>query len=180
MIIRFKGGPGSGHRGHRGIPGKRGGSLPGKGGVRTYTDAKGTKIYVVHGGDELPDELVEKIKSVEDKMVRVAYNSETGNWHISTKDIWESDHGDFLTECLEGRKPKYPESIVARGVYSADEGLIMYDFSSVLEGTMENFLEERRLLAQADRALGKAKFYAFKVGGKVPPKVVSENFLDFV
>lgn len=28
MKIRFKGGPGSGHHGHRGIPGHRGGSLP--------------------------------------------------------------------------------------------------------------------------------------------------------
>ena len=31
MMLRFKGGPGSGHHGHRGIPGKVGGSLPGKG-----------------------------------------------------------------------------------------------------------------------------------------------------
>lgn len=30
MIIRFKGGPGSGHFGHSGRPGLRGGSLPGK------------------------------------------------------------------------------------------------------------------------------------------------------
>jgi len=32
LAIEEKGGPGSGHRGHRGIPGKRGGSLPGVGG----------------------------------------------------------------------------------------------------------------------------------------------------
>lgn len=32
MIIKIKGGPGSGHYGHRGRPGIRGGSLPGKGG----------------------------------------------------------------------------------------------------------------------------------------------------
>lgn len=32
MIIKIKGGPGSGHHGHAGRPGKRGGSLPGKGG----------------------------------------------------------------------------------------------------------------------------------------------------
>lgn len=32
MIIKIKGGPGSGHHGHVGRPGKRGGSLPGKGG----------------------------------------------------------------------------------------------------------------------------------------------------
>lgn len=31
VIIRVKGGPGSGHHGHRGRPGLRGGSLPGKG-----------------------------------------------------------------------------------------------------------------------------------------------------
>lgn len=32
MILRIKGGPGSGHHGHKGRPGIRGGSLPGKGG----------------------------------------------------------------------------------------------------------------------------------------------------
>lgn len=32
LTLHFKGGPGSGHRGHAGRPGKRGGSLPGKGG----------------------------------------------------------------------------------------------------------------------------------------------------
>lgn len=32
-VAVLKGGPGSGHRGHRGIPGQRGGSLPGTGGI---------------------------------------------------------------------------------------------------------------------------------------------------
>ncbi len=33
LTLRFKGGPGSGHRGHAGRPGKRGGSSPGGGGA---------------------------------------------------------------------------------------------------------------------------------------------------
>lgn len=49
MIIRVKGGPGSGHHGHRGRPGKRGGSLPGK----SVGVVGPTKIIVV--GDVDPD-----------------------------------------------------------------------------------------------------------------------------
>lgn len=33
LTVRLKGGPGSGHRGHSGRPGKRGGSSPGRGGA---------------------------------------------------------------------------------------------------------------------------------------------------
>lgn len=40
MILRFKGGPGSGHYRHAGRPGKRGGSLPGKGGGGIATHVK--------------------------------------------------------------------------------------------------------------------------------------------
>lgn len=43
IIIRFKGGPGSGHHGHRGRPGLRGGSLPGK----CWGVVGSTKIMVV-------------------------------------------------------------------------------------------------------------------------------------
>lgn len=43
--IRFKGGPGSGHHGHRGIPGQRGGSLPGVGGDSVATVAVNSKTW---------------------------------------------------------------------------------------------------------------------------------------
>jgi hypothetical protein len=50
-IIEEKGGEGSGHEGHAGIPGHQGGSLPGKGSGRPLTDMqKGLKAY-----EENPD-----------------------------------------------------------------------------------------------------------------------------
>ena len=45
--VRFKGGPGSGHFGHIGRPGLRGGSLPGKGG-----GGKAPSLKVMHRGKE--------------------------------------------------------------------------------------------------------------------------------
>lgn len=60
--IRALGGPGSGHHGHKGIPGQRGGSLPGKGG----------KVYDIRAAN--PEEAAELWKTTypED------YNSPTG------------------------------------------------------------------------------------------------------
>lgn len=51
MIIRFKGGPGSGHHGHRGRPGKRGGSLPGKGGGDSVHDHVRKVLKVAYKGE---------------------------------------------------------------------------------------------------------------------------------
>jgi len=48
--VRFKGGPGSGHFGHIGRPGLRGGSLPGKRGA--YGGRNAPRFKVVRGGRE--------------------------------------------------------------------------------------------------------------------------------
>lgn len=50
MIVRVKGGPGSGHHGHRGRPGLRGGSLPGKGGKIDTALIARKVLKVVYGG----------------------------------------------------------------------------------------------------------------------------------
>ena len=52
ITVRVKGGPGSGHFGHIGRPGLRGGSLPGKGGG----GGSGPVLKVLHMGEEIePD-----------------------------------------------------------------------------------------------------------------------------
>lgn len=78
MILRFKGGPGSGHHGHRGRPGKRGGSLPGKGGKRTPpTDSsftygqispdfkKSDVSFIKRAVKNIPQEHLDMVKSIE-------------------------------------------------------------------------------------------------------------------
>lgn len=46
LTLHFKGGPGSGHRGHAGRPGKRGGSLPGKGVAAHAEEYRSTRTSV--------------------------------------------------------------------------------------------------------------------------------------
>jgi len=56
--IRYKGGPGSGHRGHSGRPGKRGGSAPGTGGGAAGPPSELVAIYKKSGGvDEWGDPI---------------------------------------------------------------------------------------------------------------------------
>lgn len=59
LTIRLKGGPGSGHKGHAGRPGKHGGSLPGKGGVPT--PKKG--VSVIDAGGKPAHKVAEEIVS---------------------------------------------------------------------------------------------------------------------
>lgn len=58
--VVLKGGPGSGHHGHRGIPGKRGGSLPGKGGSAP-SDRRAT--YFAMSWEEFQDAVAEKART---------------------------------------------------------------------------------------------------------------------
>jgi hypothetical protein len=186
-----KGGAGSGHHDHEGRPGKVGGSKPSKKRVvsskySTYTDSRGTTIYKVKAGQDLPPELVAEIEKAEDTLVRVTYNTETRNWHISSKELWLSDHGDFINESLEGHEPKlrpddkfpFTEKILSRGIYQLEKNEItLYDFS---EDIMHlDPLQERRMITLADKAMRKAMRNIFKVNGK-EADVVIEDFTMLV
>lgn len=62
VIIRFKGGAGSGHHGHAGVPGQRGGSLPrgsgdGSGGGSTKTHRFGNLQQGVNVTNQFIDDL---------------------------------------------------------------------------------------------------------------------------
>ncbi len=182
VIIIVKGGPGSGFEGHQGRPGEVGGSARGNIGRisergDTYKDAAGTKIYVVHRGQNLPKDLIDDIGKLEDPFVRFAFNSVTGNWHISSKSLHDSDHGDFFLQSLEGERPEYVENIQARGVYDFNANEItLYDFTNEVPGIVSgDAMAEKRLLRalrEIEQAVRSGYFY--KNGRK--PKILSEDF----
>lgn len=70
MIVRVKGGTGSGHHGHRGRPGMRGGSLPGKGGeaatnitiIERGKNAGEVRAAVEHLIESLPPHLQKSLE----------------------------------------------------------------------------------------------------------------------
>jgi len=49
LALAFKGGSGSGHRGHAGRPGQRGGSLPGRGGAVALIKLAGADEKILRG-----------------------------------------------------------------------------------------------------------------------------------
>lgn len=58
VVVTLKGGPGSGHRGHVGRPGKRGGSTPGGGNVVGSTRYGPYDVYKVSGDAVLPAHVI--------------------------------------------------------------------------------------------------------------------------
>lgn len=68
MRITFKGGPGSGHRGHAGRPGKRGGSMPGiagSGGVEDVLSVQhtGRGYWAIEG--VLDSQKIERLRNIQ-------------------------------------------------------------------------------------------------------------------
>jgi len=61
LIFGFeeKGGPGSGHRGHSGRPGKRGGSMPGSGG--NPRGGSGGSMHALPGSGRSPSEILQNL-----------------------------------------------------------------------------------------------------------------------
>lgn len=71
--IRIKGGPGSGHHGHQGRPGKRGGSLPGGDGGGSIVTSIHDKLVALAGTNErrkfLAEEATTALRELEDKQL---------------------------------------------------------------------------------------------------------------
>jgi hypothetical protein len=153
FTIRLKGGAGSGHYGHKGIPGHKGGSLPRGGsasadttGSNSYKTSRGNAISVVQRGTQISDKLSRKLSEQEDG-VRVIYNTETHNWHIAEDDIYNVDHGDFSIEAMEGAEPDYTEQIQARGAFDIHTGeLMLYDFTDMADQIGFGDFSEREVL----------------------------------
>lgn len=91
-VIRLKGGAGSGHRGHRGRPGLRGGSAPGVGGARNVEadwDAS-SDVYSEIFGD-MPREQFEDMFVLPDTHLYMDVEDRLGN--IRVKGTWYTPEG---------------------------------------------------------------------------------------
>lgn len=168
-----KGGSGSGNFNHEGRPGEVGGSDTSHG---VYKDSRGTKIYKISVGRNLPDDLVSTLKKVDGGEVRVAYNTVSGNWHISSKSLDNSDHGDFVNESLDGETPEYSESIMVRGTYNVNTNeLLIYDFLSEVGNIADNPIAEKKLTRDINNAQRKVLKSYFYLNGR-KPKFEFEDF----
>jgi len=87
--IEEKGGPGSGHRGHIGRPGKVGGSLPGSGYTVRKLRYSGDLAYIISPGTELPKSITNVVDS--GMALAVIYNN--GKWEIASS--YEAQHDDL-------------------------------------------------------------------------------------
>lgn len=166
-----KGGKGSGHFGHAGRDEQNleGGSLPGTKQSTTYYEVRGKKVWVVSKGQNLPDELVSELRQG-NGITRIMYNVETKHWHIpAVRETHEVDHGDFLLQALEGKKPKYSEEVLGRGFYVLrDNEIDMYDFSEDVEYLTEDPLEQKKLSKTIEKVMRSASQNYFYLEGRKP------------
>lgn len=102
IIARYKGGPGSGHYGHAGRPGKRGGSAPGGGRdtqsnfnavllddpeIEDYGDGSFNVGLYVAGEDHSEDTLAD---FAEQALAAAGHTSDMG-WIVEVGDVFEVD-----------------------------------------------------------------------------------------
>ena len=86
VIVRLKGGPGSGHHGHAGRPGKHGGSLPGKGG--------GGKNYQEEAG-KLRSDILGKILPMEHELRKRVGEDEWKDFREGMDDLYMISQGEY-------------------------------------------------------------------------------------
>jgi len=112
MIIRLKGGKGSGHHGHAGIPGKRGGSLPGKGGGKVVADAteynwKAEDTVIMKTVVELPEKVSnDELAAIAKKEANKHYDVEDA----SVKEVeWQETSDGFYAHATIDLTPTEEE-----------------------------------------------------------------------
>lgn len=172
----IQGGPGSGFHGHRGRIGEVGGSVrEATSSIQSesYKDAKGNTIYRIKAGSELPEEFIEDLQKNDQSgegLVRFIYNSSSKNWHISTHGTGDSDHGDFVTDALDGHTPEYTEQIQVRGIYDfVEHKLAIYEFSQMSDDIAEeNDLSPKQVARDIDKATKSAEKHMFYYMGEKP------------
>lgn len=104
-----KGGPGSGHRGHRGRPGFRGGSQPGGSIAGLRGRVPIDKLEV----NDLPPEEKELTGWAGMNRLGRAMDDAAGTWDyrnasMSTREIVKRDVVENITERIAGERPKHP------------------------------------------------------------------------
>lgn len=138
-------------------------------------------VSKVKGGTELPSSLEKRLKSLESP-VRVIYNAESNEWHISNEDMMGMQHGEFVVEALDGYTPEFTEQIQARGVFDIASGeLLMYDFSDEAEfiAGVGNEKKAQYAFKRVSRKASSYLFYFKNANNRIAkPKIHWELFGD--
>ena len=112
LTIRLKGGPGSGHHGHAGRPGKVGGSLPGKGG--SGIPRVGDEIYLDNFGY---GDTPEKVRAVHGDRIYIEGSNRT--FHES--DIVSNAGGSVDVSYVHDRLNEKVSKLMMSGRTSDDD-----------------------------------------------------------
>ena len=101
LPVTLRGGPGSGHHGHKGRPGERGGSLPGKGGGKKHVG-----LTSARPGREAPEIIKEDMREFEEALrdingvSNVTVEFGEGGWEGGSEPTWVisfDGNGDALS-----------------------------------------------------------------------------------
>ena len=170
LLAILKGGEGSGHYGHSGIPDHVGGSLPGAGSVPesyrirarsflTGSTIEGT-VALVKGGSKLPDAFTDKWLNVEDEtIIPVAYDSHNNVWHVAGDEGME--HRMFSEKLMQNST----DDEVIFGVLDLHE-----DVLQIYELTISD--DESNVIVRTQKLAEKNSFYYNVDGEPVHPKVI--------
>lgn len=165
VIIRFKGGAGSGHHGHQGIPGQRGGSLPGSGGTLDFSG-----YDVDHRAREWNDAakyVAQQLDSLIDGPSNLSRASEKALHDYSQKDFYS------INRAL--RRGDKPSTQVKRIDQAIDDSVVKSDVY-VYRGFYDNLpTSDFTDLAYSSTSLSKDVAAAFAYGdfsGSSPERVI--------
>jgi len=150
MLQVINGGPGSGHHGHKGLPGHRGGSLPS--GVSPSTVALARTVS--SGISDSPQATARRIKNVVTKTFKMAdlYDSYAQDLEAANRKRWLPLKTDDLAKLRDAHAK------AAKLLYdSADQATLVKSYSKE---------EQKTRLKKADEHAEKASTYHRKLQGK--------------
>jgi len=174
LKLRFKGGPDSGHRGHSGRPGQRGGSLPGKGGgagkqelLDIYVKANGVDQW----GDPLPtvNNMMTSAKVLDgimadDRMKKLAV-ALAADGDVASLDNFDALKGTDLVGAMMGVDPEMEGaySTTAIGKHMHTHFVRLYDEYDAAASDPGHWQETAKMTPA--RIAWEKKYYGKKVGG---------------
>jgi hypothetical protein len=108
VILRFKGGPGSGNEGHAGIPGHQGGSLPKSGGkLPRITRAQADALQHKH------DTTEEGLTADEHRQMAEHWRGETHNWAAEAHVKYHDKAAELLDKGIKPTPKDFEEKPIA-------------------------------------------------------------------
>lgn len=193
VIVRVKGGKGSGFFGHLGRPGegvggsKPRGSSPSTGGVDNRLQWDKNHLYqyeTYEGGSEVDPRAMEQLRaatqpidyqpnSFKEPGIRIGYNIDSNKWAVSP-DAYE--HGAIFDQLDPGRDTaKHPlrEFANVTGFYNPFTNQIFFYDLTINSGNMKYLAESNNMSQKVvERQIKAAQYHAinnlFKVDGKAP------------